>query len=113
MGDMVRNLTTWEDVDASRMVFAVGNAAFAAFFLGKSAVFLLWLAFVAAFLVPVRHELVAWASGVTEGEGVAEGCGLPPSCPRPGTWLEFQYVEGIIVVDLPDGRLDLMNSEFC
>jgi hypothetical protein len=29
-GEAVRNLTSWEDPDASKVVFAVGNAVFAA-----------------------------------------------------------------------------------
>ena len=51
MGDVIRNLTAWKDVDASRAAFVVGNAVFASFFIGKKAVLLLWVAFIAMFVV--------------------------------------------------------------
>lgn len=51
MGDVIRNLTTWQDVDASRAAFVVGNAVFASFFIGRKAVLLLWLAFIATFIM--------------------------------------------------------------
>ena len=56
LGEVVRNLTTWEDASATGFVFAVGNAAFAAFFIGRRVIFLLWLAFVAAFVLPLRER---------------------------------------------------------
>ena len=72
MGEAVRNLTSWRDVSASTVVFAIGNAAFAAFFIGKRAVLLLWLAFMAAFLWPLRDANAGDAArdglaAVTEG----------------------------------------------
>ena len=61
-GELVRNLTTWADVDASRVVFTVGNCLFASAFLGKTAIMFLWIAFLAAFLTPVARsgQLQEW-----------------------------------------------------
>ena len=61
MGTAVRNLTHWEDTHASAAVFAVGNAAFIMVLLGKRALVMLWLAFIAAFVAPKRRELQDWA----------------------------------------------------
>lgn len=64
IGEAVRNLTTWKDVSASALVFAVGNAAFASLFIGKTAMLLLWLAFLAGFLLPLRDVDASDAFGV-------------------------------------------------
>jgi len=59
-GEAVRNLTSWEDPDASKVVFAVGNAVFAACVFGlRRAAAALWLAFLIAFLMPLRDKLDA------------------------------------------------------
>ena len=39
------------------MAFAVGNAAFLAYFVGPKAIFMLWIAFLAAFLLPLRDRV--------------------------------------------------------
>ena len=67
-GEVIRNLTTWTDVDASRVAFAVGNALFAACFIGRKAIFVLWLAFLAAFLkAPMNTgELQEYVTGLKE-----------------------------------------------
>ena len=62
VGTAIRNLTQWTDLHASGTAFAVGNAAFAMVFIGRRAVLLLWLAFIAAFAAPKRHDLLEWAS---------------------------------------------------
>ena len=54
LGQAVRNLTHWKDMSASGVVFAIGNALFASVFFGRRAIFVLWLAFLAAFLLPLR-----------------------------------------------------------
>ena len=59
VGNVWRNLTSWEDADATRLAFIAGNTAFAAFFFGRAAVLLLWLAFIAAFLLPLREHVDA------------------------------------------------------
>ena len=53
------------------MAFAVGNAAFAAVFIGRKAIFLLWCAFLAAFILPKRLELQEWAADLQAGEVAA------------------------------------------
>ena len=57
IGKACRNLTNWEDPAASKLAFAVGNAAFLAYFVGPKAIFMLWIAFLAAFLLPLRDRV--------------------------------------------------------
>ncbi len=64
LGEAYRNVTSWQDPDVSRAAFAIGNALFAAVFFGRSTILLLWMAFVAAFVVPKRHQLLEWAADV-------------------------------------------------
>ena len=52
----MRNLTSWEDPDASRLVFAVGNALFAFVLFGRVAIVMLWLSFIGAFTVPLFRD---------------------------------------------------------
>jgi hypothetical protein len=54
----VRNLTSWQDAHASGAVFAAGNAVFVLLAFGRSALLLLWLAFIAAFVAPRRDDLL-------------------------------------------------------
>ena len=58
IGSLVRNLTSWQDAHASGAVFAAGNAVFVLLAFGRSALLLLWLAFIAAFVVPRRDDLL-------------------------------------------------------
>ena len=74
LGDAIRNLTTWTDVDASRAVFAVGNAVFASFFIGRAAVLLLWLAFIASFIVRSPLQVNDMESIVFAARDAATAC---------------------------------------
>ena len=58
IGSLVRNLTSWQGAHASGAVFAAGNAVFVLLAFGRSALLLLWLAFIAAFVVPRRDDLL-------------------------------------------------------
>ena len=68
IGDCFRNLTTWDDPTASRLAFAIGNACFASFFIGRRAVALLWFAFVVTFLLPLCDNLQSVLEGMPMGE---------------------------------------------
>jgi type IV secretory pathway component VirB8 len=52
-----KRLTTWQDPSASRTAFALGNVAFIAILMGKKAIVLLWIAWIAAFVLPVKEEV--------------------------------------------------------